>query len=90
MKKPIAVTLARGAVSGLAGTVVMTAFQKYVEMPLTGRRESSEPGHRHRVGRLSVRLPRSRSPGRQQGPRADLAIGSSHDPDQGRHEWAVP
>ncbi len=36
-------TIARGVVSGLAGTVVMTAFQKYVEMPLTKREESFAP-----------------------------------------------
>jgi len=29
--------LGRGAVAGVAGTVVMTAFQKFVEMPITGR-----------------------------------------------------
>jgi len=27
----------RGILSGVAGAVVMTAFQKFVEMPLTGR-----------------------------------------------------
>ncbi len=35
--------LGRGVVSGLAGTAVMTAFQKLVEMPLTGRSESYAP-----------------------------------------------
>lgn len=35
--------MGRGAVAGLAGTVVMTAFQKLVEMPLTGRAESYAP-----------------------------------------------
>jgi len=33
----------RGVVSGLAGTVVMTAFQKLVEMPLSGRGDSYAP-----------------------------------------------
>lgn len=33
----------RGVVSGLAGTVVMTAFQKLVEMPLSGRSDSYAP-----------------------------------------------
>ena len=33
----------RGALAGLAGTVAMTAFQKLVEMPLTGRDESYAP-----------------------------------------------
>lgn len=36
-------TLGRGALAGLAGTTVMTAFQRFVEMPLTGRRESYAP-----------------------------------------------
>ncbi len=33
----------RGVLAGLAGTVVMTAFQKLVEMPLTGREDSFAP-----------------------------------------------
>lgn len=37
--------LARGAAAGLAGTVVMTAFQVLVEMPLTGRKESYAPAN---------------------------------------------
>lgn len=41
--EPLASSLARGAAAGLAGTVVMTAFQTYVEMPITGRRESDAP-----------------------------------------------
>ena len=35
--------LGRGVVSGLAGTAVMTVFQKLVEMPLTGRTDSYAP-----------------------------------------------
>lgn len=35
----------RGVVAGLAGTVVMTAFQRFVEMPLTGRAESYAPAN---------------------------------------------
>jgi len=35
--------LGRGVLAGLAGTVVMTAFQKLVEMPLTQREESYAP-----------------------------------------------
>ena len=35
--------LGRGVLSGLAGTAVMTAFQKLVEMPLTGRGDSYAP-----------------------------------------------
>ena len=33
----------RGVVAGIAGTVVMTAFQELVEMPVTGRPASSAP-----------------------------------------------
>jgi hypothetical protein len=35
--------IGRGVVSGVAGTVVMTAFQKFIEMPLTKRGESYAP-----------------------------------------------
>ena len=35
--------IGRGIVAGVAGTVVMTAFQKLVEMPLTGREDSYAP-----------------------------------------------
>jgi hypothetical protein len=38
-------TIVRGVVSGVAGTVVMTAFQKFVEMPLTQRGESYAPAN---------------------------------------------
>lgn len=33
----------RGVLAGLAGTAVMTVFQKCVEMPLTGRADSYAP-----------------------------------------------
>lgn len=36
-------TLGRGVLAGLAGTAVMTAFQKLIEMPLTGRADSYAP-----------------------------------------------
>ncbi len=36
-------TLVRGAAAGIAGTAVMTAFQRFVEMPMTGRDESYAP-----------------------------------------------
>jgi hypothetical protein len=36
-------TVGRGVAAGLLGTVVMTAFQLLVEMPLTGRPESYAP-----------------------------------------------
>ncbi len=35
--------VAHGVLAGLAGTVVMTAFQKLVEMPITGRADSYAP-----------------------------------------------
>ncbi len=38
-------TVGRGVLAGLAGTVVMTAFQKLVEMPLTGRDDSYAPAN---------------------------------------------
>ncbi len=37
--------IARGVVSGVAGTAVMTAFQKLVEMPLTKRGDSFAPAN---------------------------------------------
>ena len=35
--------ITRGVVAGVGGTVVMTAFQRLVEMPLTGREDSYAP-----------------------------------------------
>ena len=35
--------LGRGGLAGLAGTLVMTAFQRLVEMPVTGRSDSFAP-----------------------------------------------
>ncbi len=40
---PAAETVGRGVLAGLAGTVVMTAFQKLIEMPITGRDDSYAP-----------------------------------------------
>ncbi|MDP9432582.1 MAG: hypothetical protein M3P91_07710 [Actinomycetota bacterium] len=37
--------LGSGVLAGFAGTVVMTAFQKFVEMPLTGRADSYAPAN---------------------------------------------
>ena len=42
-EKSLPPTVLRGIASGLAGTVVMTAFQKLIEMPLTHRGESDAP-----------------------------------------------
>jgi hypothetical protein len=35
--------IGRGILAGVAGTVVMTAFQKLIEMPITGRGDSYAP-----------------------------------------------
>lgn len=35
--------VARGVLAGVAGTFVMTAFQKLIEMPITGRQDSYAP-----------------------------------------------
>ena len=40
---PMAAAVGRGVLAGLAGTVVMTLFQRLVEMPLTGRDDSYAP-----------------------------------------------
>lgn len=48
-----------GLVAGAAGTVVMTAFQKLVEMPLTRREDSFVPARM--TARLVRREPSSRS-----------------------------
>lgn len=54
-------TLRRGALSGLAGTAGMTAFQRLVEMPLTGRPESYEPADLvEKLLPVQTRSPRSR------------------------------
>ncbi|MDQ3527861.1 MAG: hypothetical protein M3424_08300, partial [Actinomycetota bacterium] len=37
--------IGRGVLAGVAGTVVMTAFQKFVEMPITGRSNSYAPAN---------------------------------------------
>lgn len=42
-KPPLAPTLGLGMLAGLAGTAAMTAFQKLVEMPITGRGDSYAP-----------------------------------------------
>ena len=40
---PATAFLGHGVLAGLAGTVVMTAFQRLVEMPLTSREDSYAP-----------------------------------------------
>ena len=53
--------LGRGVVAGLAGTLVMTAFQRLVEMPLTRRGDSYAPAEfAEKVTPLSPVTPRGR------------------------------
>ncbi len=54
--------LGRGVLAGLAGTVVMTAFQKLVEMPLTQRQDSWAPAN---FAEKVLRLHPTTSRGRQ-------------------------
>jgi hypothetical protein len=42
-QRSITGTVGRAVVAGIAGTAVMTAFQKFIEMPLTGRENSYAP-----------------------------------------------
>ncbi len=42
-QRSTAASVGRGVLAGLAGTVVMTAFQKLAEMPITGRGDSDAP-----------------------------------------------
>jgi hypothetical protein len=37
------VTVGRGVLTGVAGTAVRTAYQKFIEMPITGREDSYAP-----------------------------------------------
>ncbi len=39
----LATNVGRGALAGVVGSVVMTAFQKFIEMPITGREDSYGP-----------------------------------------------
>lgn len=38
-------TLVQGALASVSGTAIMTAFQRLVEMPMTGRQDSYEPAN---------------------------------------------
>ena len=52
----------RGVAAGLAGTAVMTAFQRLVEMPITGRGDSFAPADfAQRVLPVRPRTPAGRS-----------------------------
>lgn len=53
--------LGRGIVAGIAGTVVMTAFQRLVEMPVTHRADSYAPADfAEKVLRVAPRTARGR------------------------------
>jgi hypothetical protein len=53
--------IGRGVVAGIGGTVVMTAFQKLVEMPLTKRSESYAPADfAERITPIDVQTPGAR------------------------------
>jgi hypothetical protein len=53
--------IGRGVVAGIGGTVVMTAFQKLVEMPLTKRSESYAPADfAERITPIDVQTPEAR------------------------------
>jgi hypothetical protein len=41
--RSLATSVGRGIAAGVAGSVVMTAFQKFIEMPITGRHDSYAP-----------------------------------------------
>lgn len=55
-------SLGRGTAAGIAGTVVMTAFQHYVEMPLTQRKESFAPAD---LAQTVLRIKPRSKPGRR-------------------------
>jgi len=64
-----ATVLGRGAVAGVAGTVVMTAFQKFVEMPITGRSDSYAPADfAEKVFRLTPGTPNGTTAPEQRDP----------------------
>lgn len=53
--------IGRGVVAGVGGTVVMTVFQKFIEMPLTKRGESQAPADfAEKVTPVNPRTPRGR------------------------------
>ena len=54
--------IGRGILAGVAGTVVMTAFQKFIEMPITGRGDSYAPADfAERVLPVSPSTPQGRT-----------------------------
>ena len=60
-KATIGDMVARGVVAGIGGTVVMTAFQEFVEMPLTKRGDSYAPANfAEKVTPVQTRTPAGR------------------------------
>jgi hypothetical protein len=41
--RELAKTIGLGMFAGVAGSLVMTAFQKFIEMPISGRKDSYQP-----------------------------------------------
>ncbi len=71
---PVTVFLGRGVLAGLAGTVVMTAFQRLVEMPLTSRADSYAPARL--VEHATSYAPRTAAGRRRLNETAHLALGT--------------
>ncbi|EMY32561.1 hypothetical protein D477_019543 [Arthrobacter crystallopoietes BAB-32] len=68
-------SVGKGIVAGLAGTAVMTVFQKYVEMPLTQRPESFTPAE---LATKVLRVhPKTRQGRRRLNTAAHFAIGGA-------------
>lgn len=67
-------SIGSGLVAGVAGTAVMTAFQRLVEMPLTGRAESEAP--LNLATKLLPLHPKGRRQRRQLNYAAHFAVGS--------------
>ncbi len=61
-RSALTANIGRGILAGVAGTAVMTAFQKFIEMPTTGRADSYAPAQfAERVLPLSPSTPRGRT-----------------------------
>lgn len=61
-QSPLTANIGRGILAGVAGTIVMTAFQKLIEMPITGRADSYAPAHfAERILPVSPSTPRGRT-----------------------------
>ena len=70
---PTSTFLGRGVLAGLAGTVVMTAFQRLVEMPLTSRDDRYAPARL--VEKTTSRSPQTAAGRRRLNETTHLALG---------------